>query len=264
MQRSLSVPTLPIHTLNQASSSLAAVVDIVGKVAVGVSVVQSSLGVQAGGTLVTVGVIMSVTDVVQVSALVQNSRGLVHVAAASKRRVGVVEVAVHLVVAGVVSVGQDVLSARVIDISAVGVGAASGRVVALVVDAAEDTLNGGTGVLRSVVEVLLNLGVGCLGGSVVGGAGHGGAVSVGVGLGLATRASAVVLEVGALSLHFLVSSTGEKTINIGAQLVRGKSGRANDLVGSVLGILQNTLRQDVEIATLGQVVGSGDIKSHVN
>ena len=112
--------------------------------------------------------------------------------------------------------------------------------------------------------VLLNLGVGCLGSGVVGSAGHGGAVSVGVGLSLAARTSAVVLEVGALSLHFFVSSTSEKTVNIGAQLVRSKSGRSGDLVGLVLGILQNTLRQDVKVATLGQVVGSGNVKSHVD
>lgn len=121
IERSLSTPTLTTHTSKYTSSTLAAVVDIVGKVAVGVRVVQRSLSVQAGGALITVGMVMSVTNVVQVSALVENSGSLVHVAAASNGRVGVVEIAVHLVVAGVVGVGQDVLSARVVDVSAVGV-----------------------------------------------------------------------------------------------------------------------------------------------
>lgn len=243
--------------------SLTSILDGMGKQGVGVGVVEVLAGAQASDEVVAVATVVGgALDLAQMGHLMQVGRGLVLGVASRGAGGQLVEVRVavgHVALAGD-GVGEDAGPAGAVHIGAVVAGVAGGGGSTLGGDPAKDVGDDPAGLGAVRLEVLLHLGGGAAGSSLLSLGGHAGAARQGpLGDG-ELFASAVALNNGALVVEGGADGKGLGPVDLGLDAVRVEGHGADELGAVLVGEGEGTLGEDVELAAGGEIVELGDVK----
>lgn len=203
------------------------------------------------------------------SALVEVGSSLILPVARSGQGREIIEVKIavdHIALRGN-GVGENAAAAVVADVTAVVGGSTTVGAAALLGDLVKDVGNLSANAGRRVLEKLLHLGGGSARSNVRSSTGQLGAVAQSGPGNREAVTSAVALDAGALLMtgHDFGADNGSLiAVNIGSDSVGGKGNRADELVVSLVGKLQDAVGDHLELATGGQVVGLGSVKGNLN
>lgn len=245
---------------------LALGIDGVGEDSIAVSVVQTVLSGQLLDVVISVTQVISSSNFRKMSGLVENSSSLILcVAGAGEiREVVEEEITVGDGALGRNGVGQDAVSAVVVGIGAESLrGAGVGRTT-LASNLGQNIGDLTTDLVGGVLEEFFDLLSGTRLGSLSGGVGEINTVLLGSNDGIATLALTVALDGSALGDSGVTDGSSSGAIDVSVQLVGVEGDRANELGAVLLGELEDSRGEDVELATRAEVVGVGDIEVNLD
>lgn len=245
---------------------LALSIDGVGEDSIAVSVVQAILGGQLLDVVIAVAQVISSGNLRKMGGLVENGGSLVLCVAGAGQGREVVkeEVTVGDGTLGRNGVGQDAISAVVVGVSAESLGGAAVGRAALASNLGQNIGDLTTDLVRGVLEELLDLLGGTRLGSLSSSVGEVNTVLLSSNNGIATFALTVALDGGALGDSGVTNGGSSGTIDVGVQLVGVVGDRANKLGASLLGKLEDSGGEDVELATRAKVVGVGNVELNLD